>query len=181
MTDEKQIDGTTHAEKDSSGNIVHKPDSVDTDDLVIGGTLYEEDANSPIDVSSTASTQYTVSGSYREVIIIPDRSELGFDQVQANGDTGSNYNYLDESDTQTTGQTEWDVPRAIEWQYLNIWDERSGNSFRMAVPQGASATGRTIRGDNTNLGGTINTITFSDSGGTTRNFKARVYGRVISI
>lgn len=33
MTDESQIDGVTHAEKDSNGNIVHKPDVVDTESL----------------------------------------------------------------------------------------------------------------------------------------------------
>jgi len=39
MTDEKQIDGTTHAEKDANGDIVHKPNVVDTDDVTINDVL----------------------------------------------------------------------------------------------------------------------------------------------
>jgi len=35
MTDEKQIDGTTHAEKDANGDIVHKPNVVDTEEVNI--------------------------------------------------------------------------------------------------------------------------------------------------
>lgn len=38
MTDEEQIDGVTHAEKDANGNIVHNPDVVNTGGVDIAGS-----------------------------------------------------------------------------------------------------------------------------------------------
>jgi len=56
MTDEYQIDGTTHAEKNANGDIEHKPDVVNTDDLDIsniskGVTVIALDATEDADNS----------------------------------------------------------------------------------------------------------------------------------
>lgn len=170
---------------DSVTELQRAPDvdigSANIESLVIGGTLYEEDDNSPKNVSVTSSTTYTVSGSYKEILIVPQKDVIGFDQLQVNGDTGSNYAYVDNADTQTTGATEWAVPFATRVLFYQLMDQRS-NSIGLGCPLArGSQTGQTVGGDNLNVSGDITQFTFSDSGSNSRDFKARVYGRVMSI
>jgi hypothetical protein len=149
---------------------------VSTDELVIGGKLYESDGT--IDVSNTTSTTYSVSGTYDELIIMGTSGEsgLGFDQLQVNGDTGSNYDTVDNADNLTTGQTEWSISRVYRREYLHVMD-LNGDRLTFNAPLAGASTGNGIAGENANVSGPISQITLSDAGGSSRSLKARVFGR----
>jgi len=76
MTDERQIDGTTHAEKDENGDIVHKPDVTNTEQANItervDGGAAQRMYNVEIDASSppgwVSLVQYDHSGSNAETV-----------------------------------------------------------------------------------------------------------------
>jgi hypothetical protein len=147
---------------------------VTTESLVIGGTLYERDGS--IDVSSTESTTYTVNGEFKEVIFIADPGNNGFDELQVNGDAGSNYDYVDSSDSSTTGQSEFIIQRPNRRRYLQI---RDNGSIVFATPQIRGGTNNNWRGINTNLGGNgVNQFTLADTG-SSRSTTGEVYGRQI--
>lgn len=152
-------------------------DSVSTGSLVIGGTLYEEDGNSPINASSTDSVTYSVSGTYDQLIILAGSGE-GFNQLRVNGDSGQNYDYLDNADNQTQSASEWGIPRVFERDYLSIHDIR-GSQIEISTPLASRKPGQTVAGDNTNVSGPITQFTLSDSGGANRDLTARVFGREI--
>jgi len=154
------------------------PASVETDALVIGGTLYEEDDNSPIDVSGTSSTTFTPATVYDEVVLLSDPAVTGFDQLQANGDTGANYDTITNDGNEITGQTQFPITTGNNRWYLTIRD--IGNRVRIGVGLAGGTTGFTVQGQNNNLGGNgINQLMLSDSGGSNRTAKTRVFGREI--
>lgn len=148
------------------------------DSLVIGGTLYEEDGNSPINVSGVSSTTYTLATASPQIVILPDQTTTGFDQLRVGGDTAGNYSYVDNSDTQSTGQNEWSVPRGETTPWYILSDQ--GGSTILSAAHG-NGTGRTVGGRNSNISGDIGQFTFLDGGGTNRSFKARVYRRDMNI
>jgi hypothetical protein len=156
-------------------------DAVETKSLVIGGTLYVEDANSPINVSGTTSTTFSLdTPASDEVIIIPDKTTFGFDQLQVNGDTGQNYEQVDTADGKTTGNTQWSKLRPIRVRKYTLLNDRD-SEIQLGVDKIGSATTETARGSNTNAAGDITQFTFIDSGGSTRSFKARVFRRAMSV
>jgi len=154
--------------------------ALSAESLVIGGTLYEEDANSPLSASNTSSTTYSVGGTYDHIIIIPQHDNAGYNQMRVNGDAGSNYEYIDNGDAETTGATEWAIPRQATSPWIDIFDDRK-QQIRWSSSLGASATGQSIAGQNGNVSGPISQVTFLDSDGSPRSLKARVFGRVMSI
>jgi len=155
---------------------------IDAESLVIGGTLYEEDDNSPIDVTDTTSSTYTLSESSNKVIIIPDGSSdfAGFDQLQVNGSTGGNYDYLDNGDAKSSGQTAFQHEFWYQLQKITIAGQ-VGNHVHVSFQNGTSNQGATVFGLNDSITPPINSFTVSDSGGTPRDAKARVYRRVMNV
>jgi hypothetical protein len=157
--------------------------SVTTESLVIGGTLYEQDGNSPFTVSSSTSATYTISGSYDEVLIIPESTNFYHDQLQVNGITSSDYRILDNSDSRTTGQSEWDLGNFSNRSRLISIRRISRNDVAgLSVTWAHDSTGQTVAGQcaNTNIT-SLDSFTVIDSGGSSRDFRARVYGRVMNV
>lgn len=109
MTDEKQIDGTTHAEKDANGDIVHKPDVVDTEDATIGGEAVNQVrtlvASADVNSESSPYIDVSLSSGGRYVLEYELRSGGENLQVQFNEDTGSNYEYGRTDNTTQSGQS----------------------------------------------------------------------------
>lgn len=156
-------------------------ETVTTGALTVGGgLLYEEDDNSPFEFTGESSQTFTLSQNFSHVVVLYDTAEnIGVNQLQVNGGTGSNYEFVDNSDTQSTGQTEWTIPYSDESAGFELID--GGNKIAMKVSLMSSRTGQTIAGKNENLGGNgINQFTVSDSAGSNRTFRARVYGRNLS-
>lgn len=171
------IDGETVGDGTTSAN--HQ--SVSTDKIIIGGTLYEEDDNSPINVSSTPSTTFNLANPSAGVVIIPDRTgDAAFDQIQINGDTGNNYDIVNNADNETSGLSQWDVQYWFRTEYYEI-HIRDGVSSQLSVNIATSDTGQTVGGKNTNVTSAISSITFKDSGGSNRSGKARVYRQVMNV
>lgn len=160
------------------GDTTHQ--SVTADKIVIGGTLYEEDDNSPHSVAGVSSTTYTVANTFREVVILQSpNSGAGFNKLQVNGDSGANYDTVTNADTRTSGATEWSIPYGSWRQRLVIRTPNSGNRMKFGAVLADAQTGTGIAGDNGNIGGTIDQFTLFDGGGATRTTKFRVYGRDI--
>jgi len=150
---------------------------MDTGSLIIGGKYLEEDDNSPIDVSGTSSTTYSVAGDYPTVIVVPQVG-AGFDQLQVEGDSGSNYTSTSNADNQTTGQSQWPIPYQQGLEYFILKDQ--AGKIRCGVSLADSSTRSMIggvNGDGTIAGSNINQFTLFDSGGSNRSLTATVYGR----
>ena len=177
--------------EDSGGNVVFRrdetagewvTDSIDADavsveSLIIGGTLYHEDDNSPFVDSSTQQATYNVAGDYEQVILIPDSAIVGHNELRINGDDNENYDYLFNDDTQTSNQTEWEIPRPSAFEYLNIQVKRDGQ-VRISTPLADRAIGMPIAGRNSEHD-EINSVTLLDD--SNRDAKFRVFGRSMEI
>jgi hypothetical protein len=154
-------------------------DAFSTGGLTIGGTLYDEDDNSPIDVSSTSSTTYSVAGTYDEIVLLSRRSAgLAFDEVQVNGDTGSNYENVRNDDSSTTADRWTPIPR-LAYSGPTFITGGDGTRITISPTSSGTSTGQTVGGQNTSITPPINQITLSDSFDGSRDAFIRVYGRSI--
>ena len=172
----EQIQGTTYFE-----NSEH--DSLNTESLVIGGTLYEEDDNSPLDVSNESTHTYNVAGDYHEIIILNDPTIFtGFDRLQVNGYTDDDYAWIRNNDSRTSGESEWEIPIPNGRGYLKIRD--IANRLKFSAPPADDRTGLPISGRlsaGAVAGDGINQFTLFDSEDQDRDERARVYGRRMDI
>lgn len=159
-------------------------DPLSTESLVIGGTLYEEDDNSPFTVDDATTATYTIAGDFDEILIIPQRTNVGFDEVQINGKTGDNYKIVDNSDSRSTGETEWLLNnrtrriRLISIALLPGNADQVGLSVSHVYSSDAATVFGSYDGDAIT---SLDSITVSESGGASRGLDARVYGRSMNI
>jgi hypothetical protein len=152
--------------------------SLDIEKVVVGGTLYEEDDNSPLTASGTSSASVSLSKSYDQVILMSSFDVVGYNELQVNGDTGSNYERVNLDGTSSSGVTEWGIPRGNTRPFLQLFDVDS--RIRISLPACAASASQLMSGENANLGGSgISTIRLSDSGGVARDAKVRIFGRDI--
>jgi len=154
--------------------------SVNTDGLIIGGTLYEEDDNSPIDVSGVSSTQFSLANPSQEVVVLPQRDNDGFNQLRVEGDTDTNYDYVTNADSATIGDTKWPIPRTHRISRLHLIGSRN-NEIRLSIVFGSRNTGETIGAVNFGVNPPVSQFTFLDSGGSNQSLSARVYRREMQI
>ena len=172
-----------NAQWDFANNTLNNVDalnsnSVSTGALAIGGTLYEEDDNSPIDVTNEASHTYSVAGDFHEIILIADPTLIGFNELQVNGIT-SDYTGLSNGGAEATSLSEWAIPFDFQRSYLTMRDANNRIRFGCDLTD-AVGSDTFIAGDaGANTGNTINQFTLSDSDSTARDSKVRVYGRSI--
>jgi hypothetical protein len=150
--------------------------SLGTDSLVIGGKLYEEDDNSPLDAIGVSFTTFELSTSWDEVIIIPDNQTTGWDQLRVN-DATSGYSYWNGSEN--TGESRWTIPRfPAECVQIHLKNDRD-SAIRMSIPRAHHRSTLTTGGTLTdsNAVGDISQFSLSDSGSSGRTGKAHVFGR----
>jgi len=166
---------------DFGSNDISNVGSVNTESLVIGGTLYEEDDNSPIDASNTASVTHQMADDSDEVIIIPEKGFYSFmDGLRVNGDSGDNYSTTDSSDSQQTGLTEFQYKSFHGWQYL-VLHSNAGDRIAYGGVYADEYTGVGLRGHNDDVTPTISQFTILRRDGTQLDAKARVFRRVMNI
>ena len=172
----------TNARWDFANNTVNNVDalnsnSVSTESLVIGGSLYEEDDNSPFIASDTDSATYNIAGDYQEIIVLPD-FESFFDQIRTNGKTHEEYEYIDNGDQSTSSATQWDLNRFVfEIQWFQISQSATFDRHHLSVQWGTAETGVTVSGTHEVGDSSLDSFTLLDSGGTDRDISARVFGR----
>jgi len=160
---------------DLNGNDLTGVQSLDVESLAVGGTLYEEDDNSPWEFTAFSDT-FNLSGTYDAVIIIPYEDDSSDNRIRINGDTGNNYDYVDTSDTKTTGDDQLFMPKLAQVEYYYIHD-LTGNSVNVGCQLIGSITSSPLRGSNANISGPISSVEFRSS--SSRTVKSRVYGRSI--
>lgn len=141
------------------------------------GGLWTEDGNSPFTASSVSSKQFTLASNWDRVLLLPAHDNTGFDQLQVNGDTGTNYSIVKNGDGTDGSLSEWQ---------LGIWTDRidhiklvanpAGSEVQLVVQPSTSNTGVTVYGDNTAASPPISTFTVKDGGGSNRSVKLEAYG-----
>ena len=177
----------TNAQWDFANNTLNNVDaldsnSVNTESLVIGGTIFEEDDNSPIDVTAEASVTYQMADPSQTVIVVTDGEGggVGYDRLRLNGDTENNYGFIDNADNSTTGETAWQIERHYQSAYYWI-SGLDGSRINFSSPIMERDSGRVVAGSNRNIDPPINQLTFFEDDGREREFKARVYRQVMDI
>jgi hypothetical protein len=172
------------ANLNANSNNISNVSALSTDSLVIGGTLYEEDDNSPWTASAVSSDTFTLAGDYDEVIVIPQNDVVGFNQVRVNGDSTTNYRYVDNADSRTTGVSEWDFGslRFYTTRLFGLQLNSNLSSIQFYLQSAHDTTGATQAGRYVGSSNSaINSIVGVDSGGVNRDVKARVFGRSMNI
>jgi len=134
---------------------------------------WEEDGNSPLQVTGESSATYSLADTYDYILLIASPANNGFDQIQVAGDTGTNYDFVDNSDTVTTGATEWPIPQAFVRESVIIRDTFANATI--SVTPANSNTGQTVYGENNTIS-SVDQFTLKDSGGSTRDTTVKVYG-----
>lgn len=180
----RSLENHDHSKPGNGGDQL-SPDKVDanevtTKSLTIGGKLYELDG--VIDATSTTTTTYTVSGTYDEIIVLSDvTSGSGYDQLQVNGDSDANYDFVTNADAQTTGATQWDVAKLPSQTHKLHVAGLEGNRINFATPVTTGNTARPVGGRNLNVSPPITQLTFFDGSGRNRSLEAIVCGRSVTI
>jgi len=142
---------------------------------------WSEDDNSPLIISSAQSGTITLAGQYDTVLvkIVEGSSSLvGAFDLQINGDTGANYEYVTVGGTETTGAS------AIE--LAGDWGHSVGQVITMSGEWGAewscntgvqrARSNRSLAGNNSSVTSPLDSITIKDDGSKSGSLTARVYG-----
>lgn len=147
----------------------------------VGSDLkWTKDANSPFEINNSQSGTFTLSDTYKLVFIVT-KSSSGFRllNMRLNGDTGSNYSYLDGGGTRTTAASS--IVRVCNTGYgpgVNFfisgeWSNVAGVSISQTDPESNMAH----VGRNNNITSPLNSITLFESDQDTNiSYTAEVYG-----
>jgi len=136
-----------------------------------------EDDNSPFTATNTASEQFTLAGDYNRVLLYPTNESVGHDQIRVNGDSGTNYLAIDNSDTNTSGQTEWPLGTNLSgFDSLELVASPRNGRVALNTEPAISSTGVTVYGLNLSDTLPIDTFTVLDSGGDPQSITLRAYG-----
>jgi len=134
---------------------------------------YEEDPNSPLEVSQQTSATFTLANPSNRVLVLNDPTVRGFNRLQVNGDTGSNYNRVLEDGTEIIGDPEMSVGRSE--QRANIVLIGTDSAVRMATDTADARAGGTTGGENTTISGPITQFTLRVSSVTPVDARIRVF------
>lgn len=164
--------------------------SLAADLLSIGpADLWEEDGNSPINVSGVGSTTYSIAGSHQKVLVViefADQTQSAGEELlmTVNGDTGANYDYRDSTGgTVVTGETSLQIG-SVEGDRNYFGTFIFTRSFENALSiSGSAATNGPylVQGANANVGSPITQFTIKEPVNSTLTLRARVYGRSLNI
>lgn len=144
-------------------------DSVNTGDLTYSaGVTFKEDDNSPLEILGESSGTITLADEYDAVKMIMTGTDSGPTELldmQINGDTGSNYEYVDNGDNTTSGATSWEgvaISNRSVGQHITLsgsW----GNAVTFGTSVHGQSGGRTIGGRNNSVPSPLNSITIKSS------------------
>lgn len=140
---------------------------------------WEEDANSPLSNTGSSSYTYTISGTYDKVEIFFDTSQLSQtlgNELRVNGDSNANYEYLDNSDSQTTGSNQFDLGSGFGAIYKISLSEYGAQGVGVNVEHVNFDTGALVYGANNDVSASLDSFTLLDSGSNNFDIEARVYG-----
>jgi len=130
---------------------------------------YEEDPNSPFEVTNQSSVTFTLGEPAQRVLVLTDSTNTGFSELQVNGVTSTDYDHVDNSDTITTGDDRFPVPFASSRTRIEL--QHRGTSVRMSVSFARPFGPKTVAGIVDDSSGTVDTLRLSgpfESQGSTR-------------
>jgi len=136
---------------------------------------WEEDPNSPFTASNTTSKQFTLANDKDMVVLIPARQNIGHKGLQVNGDSGSNYDKVDNNDTVNTGSDRWTFPSfPRSYTRITLIANFSRGAIGMNAEPAFAQSGDTVYGSNGNVRPPINSFTVIDS--SSRSVTYEAYG-----
>jgi hypothetical protein len=151
-----------------------------TDKLVIGGTLYEEDDRSPIE-SFDFGNQVSLANPAPEVLLLPSPDAESLYGIQANGDTGNNYDNVNNDGTTSTGSSSFGIETGdappIKLRVGGVGGSSSLGLNYTVFPGGAVADA-TVYGVNMNITNEVTSVTMQPYSSPTGHY--RVYRRDMS-
>jgi hypothetical protein len=155
-------------------------ETLNTDSLVIGGSLYTLDG--VIDAGPVVENTYQMTSDAGEVILIPYRVPEGPspNAIRINGDSGSNYDVIQNNDNISGNNTEWDVGRLSRSAFIHIYRDRD-ISTQISITGSDALTQQPIYGSNDSTTGPISQITTLETTDITKYHKARVYRRDMDV
>lgn len=173
------VDGTNINLSDIAGDNITVDTGTDELDGQKNEPGFQEDDNSPFTVTNSASKQFTLANDWDRIEFYPKKDDFGFDSLQVNGDTNSNYEYVFDDGTETTS-TEFDF--GAVWHDLSKFvltaDHVAGQIHCTIHPSqnSISNTGPMVYGQNTNESPPINTFTVFKQNGNTGSGTVRAFG-----
>ena len=134
---------------------------------------YEEDPNSPLEVSQQTSATFTLANPSNRVLVLNDPTFRGFNRLRVNGDTGLNYNSVVEDGTELVGRSEMFISRSE--QRANITLIGTDSAVRMGMVTADDRSGGATGGANTTISGPITQFTLRVSSVTPVDARIRVF------
>jgi len=134
---------------------------------------YEEDPNSPFEVTQQPSLTVQLSESSNHVLVIADTTVSGFKNLRVNGVTGTDYDFLRRDGTEVTGDSEWEVPFGQDRPRLLI-NGQDGNATFHATVTGTN-NNSPVSGRNFSADGPIDKFTLFSAGGFNRTARVQVF------
>lgn len=152
----------------------------------VSGSFGIEDGNSPFTASGTSiTTTFADTFDYWSVFLEADDPSDGAGQthvdLQANGDTAANYDYIDVSGTETTGQAQVDnvlriatsaVAQRTKLDVTGRWGARWAGTVQL----GESRANLTHVFENASISSPLSSLTFISDAGATMDWRVRAFG-----
>jgi hypothetical protein len=182
--DSLTVNGTTTTDNHETEQLSVGADGPATsfDDIGGGSDLqWTKDSASPESTSQQITT-INLDGEYDQILLqmrILATGSNGYLEIQLNGDTGSNYNYVRYDGSNTTGATNINITddhRRVENLSL-LFDGRFKDSCTVKTISGIKTRFETSVGSNPNISSPLNTIEIDDEYGA--NKEIVLYGRDI--
>jgi len=182
--DSLTVNGTTTTDNHETEQLSVGADGPATsfDDIGGGSDLHwTKDSASP-DSTSQQITTINLDGEYDQILLqmrMLATNNNGYLEIQLNGDTGSNYNYVRYDGSNITGDANINITndqRRVENVSL-LFDGRFKDSCTVKTISGIKTKLETSIGNNTNISSPLNTIEIDDQDGI--NKEIVVYGRDI--
>lgn len=170
--------GTGTQSQPVPGTSYHE--AISTDQLTLGAGTWEEDDNSPLIINSETGDSISLAKNYDIVKVLVVSSGAAVDvDMQVNGDTGSNYDFVLEDGTTGATGTEWpDILKADIAAGSTI--TLTGNNADAIGMQVESVnmfrSSRTSHGTNLNVSTPLDSIRLFSADSSTFSLTAHVYG-----
>lgn len=163
--------------------------SAQADKIIRSSTVGSEagwkaDGNSPVAVSGVSSYKYVVADEYDQYFITFE-PEAGTNSInldmQINGLTGTDYNYVDYSGSKTSGDTVFSTvaytATGSRRTFAMMCSGRWSGNFNVGNLISDGGTNRFNVGDHTNSTGPLDSFTFLEQNGYSFDLVLNVYGR----
>jgi len=134
---------------------------------------YTEDPNSPFEATQQPSVTVTLANPSNHVLVLSDPQKVGHNQLQVNGDTGTNYDILRGDDSITTNLDSLNIIRGEHRASLVL--RGLPGAVHMSQTAADIETGEAVAGRNPNISGPVNQFTLFRDSSVPADLRLRVF------